>query len=214
MSTMKMWSLGQYILLALGVLIVTLAVAALVDVFGSQGLHDSIRGLADVFTIVLTIATVLGLAIAVYAGLVAKEQVDASTNIARNDLALRIDARFREDKEHMGVYKALLNRSPDYPAGDYPTSPDWHDVRNYMQVFARIGRMLADRVFDEDMVVEYYGTRLRQLKANDKIAQRIRDDKAPPWPQVRSLLTAVGPRLAAMAEPHTAERSQQRSQQQ
>lgn len=192
-----MWSLGQYILLALGVLIVTLVVAALVDIFGSQGLHDSIHGLADVFTIVLTIATVLGLAIAVYAGLVAKAQVDASINIARNDLALRIDARFREDEHHRNVYKNLRERNSTYPEGDYPASPDWRDVRNYMQVFARIGHMLADRVFDEDMIVEYYGVRMRQLTTNVKIAQRISEEMAPPWSQVRALLRSVDSRLTA-----------------
>ncbi|MGB8644833.1 MAG: hypothetical protein WCF84_06320 [Anaerolineae bacterium] len=125
-----------------------------------------------------SIATAIGIFVAVIAILYARGQLEESKNVAQADFLLRLDDVFQQhSKTHM-----LLRPGGDWaggPSGPKNTS-EWGLVESYMGLFEFIQILIENHMVQFDIIDRRYGYRVANIDNNpiiheEKLVKRAKD---------------------------------------
>ncbi len=133
----------------------------------------------DCFVIIESVATTIGIILALFGLFYTARQLEASQKTARGEFLLHLDELFyQHDKVHR-----LLRPGGDWADGESGpvTNDDWILVEKYMGLFERVKVLVDDGLIDIDTVYKLYGYRVFNIVDNEIICQRKLDEEANSW---------------------------------
>lgn len=153
------------------------------------GTLQQIIATPDFFVRLESVATAIGVFLAVFGLFYTAKQLKASQKIARGEFFLHLDELFyQHDKVHLQLRPG--GAWADGKGG--PTSgEDWVAVEKYMGLFERIKVLIDDGLVDLDTIDKLYGYRVFNIVANQTILQEKIEKEVKSWRKFIELWRAL-----------------------